>query len=71
MAKIKLVTDSSIQLTPEEVARYDIRVVPLTIMIDSTVYIDGETITRSEFMEKKWLKPKPYLKRLNQRPAHF
>ncbi|KRL43953.1 DegV family protein [Lacticaseibacillus manihotivorans] len=52
MAKIKLVTDSSIQLTPEEVARYDIRVVPLTIMIDSTVYIDGETITRSEFMEK-------------------
>ncbi|WP_461213081.1 DegV family protein [Lacticaseibacillus sp. GG6-2] len=52
MAKIKLVTDSSIQLTPEEIAEYDITVVPLTIMIDSTVYIDGETITRSEFMDK-------------------
>ena len=52
MAKIKLVTDSSIQLTPEEIAEYDIHVVPLTIMIDSTVYIDGETITRSEFMDK-------------------
>ncbi|WP_390404481.1 DegV family protein [Lacticaseibacillus jixiensis] len=52
MAKIKLVTDSSIQLTPEEIAEYDIHVVPLTIMIDSTVYIDGETITRKEFMDK-------------------
>ncbi|MCI1985937.1 MAG: DegV family protein [Lactobacillus sp.] len=52
MAKIKLVTDSSIQLTPEEIAKYDIRVVPLTIMIDSTVYIDGETISRTEFMDK-------------------
>ncbi len=52
MAKIKLVTDSSIQITPEEIAEYDITVVPLTIMIDSTVYIDGETITRSEFMDK-------------------
>ncbi|WP_225047278.1 DegV family protein [Lacticaseibacillus kribbianus] len=52
MSKIKLVTDSSIQLTPEEVKQYDITVIPLTIMIDSTVYIDGETITRAEFMDK-------------------
>lgn len=52
MPKIKLVTDSSIQLTEEEIARYDIRVIPLTIMIDNTVYIDGETITRTEFMTK-------------------
>lgn len=52
MANIKLVTDSSIQLTPEEIAKYDIHVIPLTIMIDSTVYVDGETITRAEFMDK-------------------
>ncbi|MFD1428836.1 DegV family protein [Lacticaseibacillus mingshuiensis] len=52
MAKIKLVTDSSIQLTPEEIETWDITVVPLTIMIDSTVYVDGETITRDEFMDK-------------------
>ena len=52
MVKIKLVTDSSIQLTPEEIKQYDIHVVPLTIMIDSTVYVDGETITRAEFMDK-------------------
>lgn len=52
MANIKLVTDSSIQLTPEEIAKYDFHVIPLTIMIDSTVYVDGETITRAEFMDK-------------------
>lgn len=52
MAKIKLVTDSSIQITPEEVARYDIHIIPLTIMIDSTVYVDGETLTRADFMDK-------------------
>ncbi|WP_125703534.1 DegV family protein [Lacticaseibacillus daqingensis] len=52
MTNIKLVTDSSIQMTPEEIAAYDIHVIPLTIMIDSTVYVDGETITRDEFMAK-------------------
>lgn len=52
MAKIKLVTDSSVQLTPEEIEQYGITVIPLTIMIDSTVYVDGETITRDAFMEK-------------------
>ncbi|WP_179395479.1 DegV family protein [Lacticaseibacillus absianus] len=52
MTKIKLVTDSSIQMTPEELDQYDVHVIPLTIMIDSTVYVDGETITREEFMAK-------------------
>lgn len=52
MANIKLVTDSSIQLTQEEIAEYGIHVIPLSIMIDSTVYVDGETITRAEFMDK-------------------
>lgn len=52
MAKIKLVTDSSIQLTEQEIKDNDITVIPLTIMIDSTVYVDGETIGREEFMTK-------------------
>ncbi len=52
MANIKIVTDSSVQLTPEEISKYHITVVPLTIMIDNTVYIDGETITREDFMDE-------------------
>lgn len=49
---IKIVTDSSVQLTPEEISQHNITVVPLTIMIDNTVYIDGETITRDDFMDE-------------------
>ncbi|MCT3317979.1 DegV family protein [Lacticaseibacillus paracasei] len=52
MANIKIVTDSSVQLTPEEISQHNITVVPLTIMIDNTVYIDGETITRDDFMDE-------------------
>ena len=50
MANIKIVTDSSVQLTPEEISQHNITVVPLTIMVDNTVYIDGETITLEDFM---------------------
>jgi DegV family protein with EDD domain len=52
MTNIKLVTDSSVQLTDEEIAKYHITVVPLTVMIDNTIYTDGETISRGEFMAK-------------------
>ena len=52
MANIKIVTDSSVQLTPEEISQHNITVVPLTIMIDNTFYIDGETITRGDFMDE-------------------
>jgi len=52
MANIKIVTDSSVQLTPEEISQHNITVVPLTIMIDNTVYIAGETITRDDFMDE-------------------
>lgn len=45
-------TDSSVQLTPEEVEKYDITVVPLTITIDGKSYIDGVDITRSDFVKK-------------------
>ncbi|MBD5429193.1 DegV family protein [Lactobacillus sp.] len=52
MANIKVVTDSSVQLTTEEIEKYDITVVPLTITIDKETYTDGVDITRSEFVEK-------------------
>ncbi|MFL4498301.1 DegV family protein [Weissella sp. MSCH1] len=52
MTKVKIITDSTARLTPEEVAQHDISVVPLTVMIDGTVYHDGVSITPSEFIEK-------------------
>lgn len=52
MAKIKVVTDSSVQLTPEEIDKYNITVVPLTITIDGQTYTDGVDISREEFVKK-------------------
>lgn len=52
LTKIKIMTDSSVQLTPEEIDRYQITVVPLTISIDGKTYIDGEDISRSDFVKK-------------------
>lgn len=45
-------TDSSVQLTKEEIEKYDITVVPLTITIDGKSYVDGVDITRSDFVKK-------------------
>lgn len=52
MSNIKIVTDSAVALTPEEIAFYDIKIVPLSVQIDGTVYEDGVTIQRDEFLEK-------------------
>ena len=48
---IKIVTDSIVSLSPEEIAQYDITVVPLTIQFGDTVYEDGVTISREEFID--------------------
>ena len=52
MTKIKIVTDSSANLTDAEIKAYDITVIPLSVMIDGTIYIEDETITRDEFITK-------------------
>ncbi|UQS85409.1 DegV family protein [Apilactobacillus apisilvae] len=52
MSKIKIVTDSTAGLTDEEIVKYDINIVPLSVMIDGTVYTERETITNEEFYEK-------------------
>lgn len=49
MAKIKIVCDSSAGLTDEEIKKYDITIVPLSVMIDGTVYVERETITNDQF----------------------
>ncbi|KRK80565.1 DegV family protein [Companilactobacillus nodensis] len=52
MSKVKIITDSSVQITPEEIEKYDIGVVPLTINIDGNTYTDGVDITREEFVQE-------------------
>ncbi|GAB5053983.1 MULTISPECIES: DegV family protein [Pediococcus] len=52
MSKIKIVTDSSCGVTDQEVADYNITIVPLTVMIDDTIYVERETITNEEFLNK-------------------
>ncbi|MDF7638881.1 DegV family protein [Lactobacillus sp. ESL0791] len=52
MTKIKIMTDSSVQLTPEEIEKYNITVIPLSIMIDDHTYTDGVDISRHEFVLK-------------------
>ncbi len=52
MANVKIVTDSSAGLTEEEIEQHHINIVPLSVMIDGTVYVERETITNEQFMEK-------------------
>ncbi|KRM11545.1 DegV family protein [Paucilactobacillus suebicus] len=51
MANIKIVTDSSAGLTDEEIEKYNITIIPLSVMIDGTIYVERETITSEQFPE--------------------
>ena len=48
MSKIKLIVDSTVDLTPELYKEYDMHVVPLSVNFGEDNYKDGETITRDE-----------------------
>ena len=50
MAKIKIVTDSTADLSSELLEKFDIEVVPLSIHIDGDTYLVRVDITPSEFM---------------------
>ncbi|HIW71870.1 MAG TPA: DegV family protein [Candidatus Levilactobacillus faecigallinarum] len=52
MANIKIVTDSSAGLTEQQVQDNHITIVPLTVMIDDTIYVERESITNKEFIDK-------------------
>lgn len=49
---IKILTDSSVQLTPTEIEDNNITIIPLSVDIAGKNYIDGETITRAELLEQ-------------------
>lgn len=51
MGRIHIVTDSTCDLTKDEIAKHDIHVVPLTIQIDGRTYIDGVDIEPVSFVE--------------------
>lgn len=52
MSKIKVVTDSTADLTKEEISEYGIRVIPLSIHIDGEIYQDQIDIQPLEFLDK-------------------
>lgn len=52
MTKIKIVTDSTVDLSQEMLQQYDIHMIPLSITIDDETYLDRVDITPVEFIEK-------------------
>ncbi|WP_377521001.1 DegV family protein [Priestia megaterium] len=52
MAEIKVVTDSTIDLTLEEAEKYGIEMIPLCINIDNETYLDRVELTPTDFIEK-------------------
>lgn len=52
MSRVYIVTDSTADLTEEEVQQFEISIVPMNISIDDENYIDGVTITKEEFKQK-------------------
>lgn len=52
MSRVYIVTDSTADLTEEEVKQFEISIVPMNISIDDENYIDGVTITKDEFIQK-------------------
>ena len=50
MRKSKSVTDSSLTIEPELVEKYDITVIPLSVMIDGVVYSDSDLKEEGKFL---------------------
>ncbi|WP_372632245.1 DegV family protein [Cohnella sp.] len=67
MSKIKIVTDSTVDLSDEELSQHEIEVVPLSISIGNDTYLDRVDITPTEFIEK--MQASPELPKSSQPPA--
>ena len=52
MNKFKIVTDSSVHLTQEEIDKYNITIIPLSTMLNGHVYQDGSEIEKEDFLKK-------------------
>ncbi|MBU0905691.1 MAG: DegV family protein [Firmicutes bacterium] len=51
MSKIHIVTDSTADLSSDQILQYNIQVVPLTIQIDGKTYTDGVDIDGESFLD--------------------
>ena len=51
MEKIKILTDSSITIEKELIEKYDITVVPLSVMIDGKLYSDNDLKEEGQFLK--------------------
>lgn len=51
MPQVKIVTDSTMDLTNEEIEKYNLTIVPLNSIIDGQTYTDGVDISRIEFLD--------------------
>lgn len=67
MTKVKIVTDSTGDLSHEMIEKYDINVIPLTIVIDDESYLDRVNIEPEEFIKK--MKEAVELPKSSQPPA--
>ncbi len=67
MSKVRIVTDSTTCLPPELIEQYDIRVMPLGLVIDGKACRDGVDITTDEFWEM--FKDLKVLKDLEEHPT--
>ncbi|KMY50488.1 DegV family protein [Peribacillus loiseleuriae] len=52
MGNVKIVTDSTVDMTQEEIKRYGIEMVPLSVSIDDMIYLDKIEIEQEEFLIK-------------------
>jgi DegV family protein with EDD domain len=67
VGNIKIVTDSTVDLSDETIQEYGIEVVPLSICIDNKTYLDRVDITPVEFIER--MKQSKELPKSSQPPA--
>lgn len=65
--KLKVVTDSTVELTNEEITRYGITIVPLSSMINNVTYHDDIELSNEEFLLK--MKQSPELPKSSQPPV--
>ncbi|OLN23178.1 fatty acid-binding protein DegV [Domibacillus antri] len=52
MSKIKIVTDSALDMTSDELKERGITMVPLTVLVDGKTYLDSVEISAEEFLVK-------------------
>ncbi|MEK3797447.1 DegV family protein [Peribacillus sp. FSL H8-0477] len=67
MGKVKIVTDSTVDMTPQELEKYDVEMVPLSISINDEVFLDKIEIEQDEFLQK--MRKSKELPKSSQPPA--